>query len=148
MLFEPSEQLFVAVFVIVYLSMNIPLQIAVLSENGHVKPLFRHVNAYVPIFFHNFAAHLSEVIAEDNWFKAESFKRTPLRGATYISKLPCQHLKEGKTKSQKEPLSKSRMVHYPLPAFTSVIQIGSKDNIFKCKRSSLNHNMAHSQVNS
>lgn len=35
-------------------------------------------------------------------FKAASFKRTPSRGATYISKLPCQRLKEGKTKSQKE----------------------------------------------
>jgi hypothetical protein len=65
---EPSEQLAVTGFIITHLSMEIPLQVAVFNENGHVEPFFRHVNAYIPIFLHNFAARLSEVQAEDGWF--------------------------------------------------------------------------------
>ena len=65
---EPPEQFLVACLAIVHLGMNIPHQIAVLNENGHVEPFFRHINANIPIFFHNFAARLSEVIAEDDWF--------------------------------------------------------------------------------
>jgi hypothetical protein len=68
MFLEPPEQFLVACLVIAHLGMKIPQQIAVFNENGHVEPFFRHVNAYIPVFFHNFAARLSEAIAEDDWF--------------------------------------------------------------------------------
>ena len=37
---EPSEQLAVALLVVTHLGMDIPLQVAVFNENGHVEPLF------------------------------------------------------------------------------------------------------------